>query len=258
MADDNWGDALRQDIAAVVRSAGGELWQYCPNTRLAPIVVYPATRDPITNFALTRGGDIRIGLTARGRHWAQFAYQFAHEFGHALAVHPQDGRNRWKSSVHANQWFEESLCEAASLFALRRMARTWETQPPYPNWRPFARHLQDYALERLQEPAHQLPPGATFSAWFAALEPALRTNATQRAWNTIIAGQLLPLLQESPRHWEALTTLNLGARDRHKSFARYLSEWRSNSAAEHRPFIDRVAARFDVRLEAPDPSPAAR
>jgi hypothetical protein len=246
---DTWGDASRQNIEAVLQSAGQEIWRYCSNTTLPAIRVYSTDQDPIMNFTLGDGGHIRIGLNVRGRHWAQFAFQFAHEFAHALAMHPGDGRSRWKNSAHANQWFEESLCESASLFALRRMAGTWATQPPYPNWKSYAPHLEGYAQERMQAPTHQLPAGRTFAAWFQEQEPSLRTNATQRSKNTLIAVQLLPLLEESPRHWETLTTLNLGRHDKNKPFALYLSEWRSNSPAEYRPFIDRVATCFGIRLE---------
>ena len=251
VAADDWGDASQENIRAVLKSAAGELWRYCPHTHLPSILVEHTTTDPIALFDRRPDGTVVVRLNSRGRLWAQFSFQYAHEFAHVLAVQAEDGRPHWRTANHANQWFEESLCETASLFALERMAKSWTVSPPYPNWKSYATHLAEYAKEREQDPAHKLPAEIAFATWFHGQEPSLRTNAVQRAKNCIIASQLLPLLRASPQHWEAMTGLNLGARGKDEPFAQYLTEWRANSGPEHRAFIQEIAGLFGVRLDSP-------
>jgi hypothetical protein len=80
-------------------------------------------------FKRLQSGDVRVLLNTQGRYWAQVAYQFAHEFCDVLANVPPNDPG-WKPS----EWIEESLCETASQFALRSMARSWAIALPYGAW----------------------------------------------------------------------------------------------------------------------------
>lgn len=76
-----------------------------------------------------------VWLGTHGRVWAQVAFQFAHEFCHVIA----DPKTMpWDRFL----WIEEAICEAASLFALRCMAKTWAVAPPYPNWQDYSVKLE--------------------------------------------------------------------------------------------------------------------
>ena len=60
-------------------------------------------------------------------YWSQLAYQFCHELCHYLIPH---------EVIHSLRWFEESICESASLFFMYRLASYWKThsllkQPEY-------------------------------------------------------------------------------------------------------------------------------
>jgi len=61
--------------------------------------------------------DFIIRLPVQNTLWARFTYQFAHEFCHVLSDY-----DRLRQS--GNQWFHETICEVASLFALKEMAMT--------------------------------------------------------------------------------------------------------------------------------------
>jgi hypothetical protein len=240
-----WGQASLADIRTVVLAAAEELWRWCPGELLRPIRVYHRDDFPQTDFLHDWRGRLRIGLAVEDTRWAQMAFQFGHEFGHALAQHSFAAKRSWHPPRHANLWFEECLCECASLFVLRRLAETWRALPPDPQWRSYAPAFATYASERLARPDHQLPPGATFLAWFRENEPALRGNATRRADNVIIARQILPLLEAEPASWAAACYLNLGRRDPDKPRVQYFAEWQAASPAALRPFVARVAAVFD-------------
>jgi len=241
-----WGEAGPADIAKVAESAAGEIWKHCPQSRIDGIRIYHRPDYPQTDFGRSLDGRIRIGLASENARWAQFAFQFAHEFCHALAQHSQAGMRGSHEPNHANLWFEESLCETASLFALRRMTETWKTRAPYPNWRGYAPALARYAADRLALREHQLPAGQAFAAWFAEKEPAMRAKGELRDRNAIVAAQLLPLFETAPEHWEAVTFLNHGPRVKAKPFPRKLADWQAACPAAHRPFIARIAAVFGV------------
>jgi hypothetical protein len=243
-----FGRVSPTDITVVLQSAGSELWRHCRRTQIAGIDVYHRTDHPQMDFKRTPSGRIAIGLAAQDTYWAQYSFQFAHEFCHALANYANNPRQLVRYPPNANLWLEESLCETASLFALRAMSRSWRTAPPYPAWRSYAPWLNAYAEERLARPEHHLPAGTPFLVWFHEKESALRQNSTIREWNTIVALQLLPLFEAEPRAWETLTFLNRGSTNRNKSLAQHLAEWRSGCPEDLRPFINRLAVLFALKL----------
>jgi hypothetical protein len=243
-----FGSASPAEIATVLGSAGSEIWKYCPRIQLDGIEVYRRTDHPQTDFKRTLSGRISIGLATEGTHWAQYSFQFAHEFCHALANYGNNPQRSVRYPLQANLWLEESLCETASLFTLRAMSRSWLTAPPYPAWRGYAPSLNDYAEQRIALPQHHLPAGTPFIAWFRKNQAALRQNAAIRDRNTIIAIQLLPIFEAEPQGWEAVAFLNRDSPDPNKSLVQHFTEWRSQCPEELRPFITRLAAVFAVKL----------
>ena len=121
-----FGNATPADIAVVLRSAASELFRYCPHTHLDGIDVYYRSDHPEIDSKRTPGGRIAMALSARDTHWAQYSFQFAHEFCHALANYANSSQQTIPDTPNPNLWLEESLCETSSLFALRAMSSTWE------------------------------------------------------------------------------------------------------------------------------------
>ena len=236
-----FGSAPVENIAALLKSVAQELWQHCPNTRFLGqgFTIYRNKDYPITHFK-HENDRIKIGLNTENLFWSQYAYQFAHEFCHALIDHTHENQRKWHLTGHANQWLDETLCETASLFALRAMSTTWKTNPPYPNWKSYAPKLAEYIQNRADEPQHTKPADVSFSEWFRQELPSLREKPTQRAKNTIIAFQLLGLFEAEPAGWESVTTLKLADRDLQKPLQTHLEEWKSNTRKELRPFVAKV------------------
>jgi hypothetical protein len=245
---DGFGRVSSSDVTAVLQSDAGELWRHCQGIRLDGIEVYHRTDHPQLDLKRAPDGRIGIGLTAQGTHWAQYSFQFAHEFCHTLANYGNNPHQSVRFPPQANLWLEESLCETASLFTLRAMSRSWQTAPPYPAWRDYAPWLNAYAERRLALPEHHLPVGTPFVAWFRENQAALRQNAGLRDRNTIIAIRLLPLFEAEPRAWKTLAFLNHSSADPNASLAQHLAGWRSRCSANLRPFVTRLAAVFGVKL----------
>ncbi|MBI3857607.1 MAG: hypothetical protein HY293_18150 [Planctomycetes bacterium] len=238
VAADGWGDAGAEDVAKVLRSAGEPLAERFPGRKFPLIQVSRSTSTPITLFERGPAGEIRVKLNVEGRHWAQFAFQFGHEMGHIVCGYAE--------YPNPNLWFEETLCEAASLFVLGRMAETWKTRPPYPNWKDYAGALRKYREERLAKAA--LPEGSSLADWFRAEEPQLRKDAGRRESNLKMAAALLPLFEEAPERWEAVAALNALRGDASRSFAQYLRDWSKSAPEKQREFVGKIAARFGVTL----------
>ena len=243
-----FGSVSPADIATVLRSAASELFRYCPHTQLAGIDVYYRPDHPEIDAKRTPGGRIAMALSARDTHWAQYSFQFTHEFCHALANYANNQRQTIPDTPNANLWFEESLCETASLFCLRRMSRTWQGSAPDPAFRAYAPWFADYAQQRLALPEHRLPAGTTFPDWFRQHQPALRKDAEQRDWNAIIAAQLLPIFEAEPAGWEAVTFLNRGSSNGPQSLSEHFVEWRTNCPDHLRPFVSKLARVFGVMV----------
>ncbi|HEV7404884.1 MAG TPA: hypothetical protein VGO11_18220 [Chthoniobacteraceae bacterium] len=240
-------EAPESNIRAVLVSAGETVWQHCPNTEWCEpgFFIFHSTDVPITAYRHRVDGRVAIGLTSTGAHWAQLAYQFAHEFCHALAGHSNDFTLPWTRGRKANLWFEESLAETSSLFALRAMGERWKVEPPYRNWKPYADSLASYAADRSRVAIVDLAD-QPFPEWFAENEAAMRANAIIREKNNIVAEQLLPLFEAEPTGWEAITSLNLGRRDPEETLATRFAEWSAAAPEGQQAFIEKITAVFGL------------
>ena len=234
----DWGSADRDDIERLLQAVARELWVYFPKRSLNSILVVPTGRHPLTGYAKGPEGEYVVYLSAKGRQWSQYAYQFAHEFTHILSNYERNGQR----SIQRNQWFDESLCEAASLFTLRRLGATWlkGENIPYPHWQPYGAALQIYARDLLAQ-SHRAPPARShFADWYRVNAEALGKDPYQRERDELVAGMLLPVFEEYPETWVTISYLNLEDSDATGSFEQYLANWRRNTPEQHRPLVERI------------------
>ncbi len=234
--DAPWGGQIK-DVEKVLYSAAEPLWKYFPDRELKPILVEPKG-GPITLYERGPAGEIQVRLNTGDRLWAQQAFQFAHELGHILC--------NYKPGANRNKWFEESVCELASLFALRRMSEAWQTAPPYPNWKSYAPSLANYAEERLK--AASLPSGTTLGDWYLEYADQLAQDHANRNRNLIVASVLLPLFEKQPQHWEAVTYLNDAKPRPSQTFAAYLNDWYLRCPRQHQSFVEQIARQFEITI----------
>lgn len=243
-----WGsvdpDDIRQFLALVSRQFFATF-----GDRVAPsIQVRHRFGAPQVAYDRSPEGEFVIELTARNERWYQYAYQFSHELCHVFSRF--DRKEHGAEIVRSNQWFEESVCEAASLYALRQLVQTWPTEPFAARFPAAGRVLAQYAQELISQPHRQLPEGTAFAAWFADNQAALRDEPYQRQKNELVAAVLLPLFEDEPRGWASLAFLNVGADAQHTSFEDYLEAWRNAAPAELQPFVARIEVAFGIRARA--------
>jgi len=226
VAPGDWGNASVRDIQVVLDAVGREFLSYVASPRAGDIAirVIPRAGSPKVLYEQGRDGEYVIQLTVRDDRWYQYAYQFAHELCHVFSNF--DHKDRLDNQVpEYNQWFEESLCETASLFTLRQLAGKWATNPPMKNWVGYDQLMSGYARRLIAEPHRYLAADRTFQAWFAEHQAALRNNPYLREKNELVATALLPLFEAHPEYWQAIKYLNPQVTSAAKTFAGYLMDW---------------------------------
>ncbi len=238
VAEKDWGGVRRATVKRHLDSVAREIWVYFPGRKLKPIIVEPRG-GPIVLYRRGKQGEYFIKLNTGGTLWAQYAYQFAHEFCHVLCNYDPD--------VHGNDWFEESICELASLFVLRKMGESWKTRPPFSHWKSYAKHLTSYAQKRIDQ--YKLKKGETLAKWYKSKVKQLAGSATKRDLNSVVAVALLDLFEKEPRHWRAVGYMNVGKPGRQQSLGEFLGDWKKNSPREHRGFIDKIVKRFGIEVK---------
>lgn len=226
VAPGNWGSADPQDIQVVLDSVATEFRPLVTRQqqKVVNIRVIPRGNSPRVLYERGPQGEYVVQLTARDERWFQYAYQFSHELCHILSNF--DHKERTGEMVATgNQWFEESLCETASLFTLKRMSASWADHPPGRKWVGYGQVFGSYAEHLLAESHRHLPANQSLSQWYAENQPALHDNPYLREKNELVATMLLPLFEQDPSMWQAIAYLNANPASAGKSFSEYLADW---------------------------------
>ena len=210
----NWNAASLKSVSEVLNSARKELLDAFGRGPDASVRVAWWSQGPRVFFD-HRPYEIRIN--ARDTHWCQYVYQFSHELCHVMTHF-----DRYRQ--HRHKWFEESLCELASLFVLHRLARSWVEDPPdIHGASEFAPHHGTYA-ERI-ESEHRLPPGCDLAGWLDANIEAMETDSCRRELNGAVAVALLDRFRAEPSLWRDCGWLNHWDANRDATFSDYLDSW---------------------------------
>jgi len=240
--DANGFDASEADIRAIVSSAGRELWRFFPGYRIEPIVVTRGRSGPISLFQRNAKNEIVMRLDTSQTLWSQYSYQFAHEFCHVLCGYDQDDSG--------NLWFEETLCETASLFAMRAMARSWKTDPPYSNWKDYRDALRNYTDQIITKRSNLAEiHGKGLAAFYQKHQATLRKTSTNRDLNGAMSIVLLHLFEKQPTHWEAVRWLNSKPSPAGETFEQYLKKWYGAVPERHQPFVKTIAELYGLKAD---------
>lgn len=239
----DWGAARTEDIQTVLTRVADVLLPYFPQHASNKVLVTFSGQGPRVLFDKSSDGAYRVLLNVQDARWDQFAYQFSHELCHIFTNYEQRKIDR-DTIIGNHQWFEETLCEALSIFALNRVASSWENSPPYPYWRNYASAFREYAQRLLSEKHRYLPPDKSIEEWYAENQEALEGNPYLRQKNELLARWLLPLIENTPADLEAIGYLNREKSSSPESFQAYLESWYSCCPEGARDFIRRVMLLF--------------
>lgn len=232
----SWGAGQPQDIAALLDSVITDFYSNLDIGKIStmPVLVLSTlTRNPPTNNPeiIKTGKLVLIYLSTQDRLWSQYSYQFSHELCHYVIDYDFPPKN------DRFGWFEESLCELASLFTLNKMSITWLTNPPYAHWTGYSASLKTYVDEMTTKPENII--AKPFNEWFADNLSELYKDRYKRAENLIIAVQLLPFFSATPGLWKTIQFIKKIVITDDMTFELYLSEWKKLIPANlHSSFDD--------------------
>jgi hypothetical protein len=229
-----WGGSDLENIRQVALSAANQIWKNIRGHKLAKIKIRRGLDAPQMIFARGPQGENFVEINSGSNLWAQIAYQFAHEFYHVLAASPSAG-------IH---WFGEVLGEASSMFCLRGMSKDWSVQPPYPNWKDYARSLEDYANTLLEE-AQKARGSSSLSDFIAANHKALENYDREKM--KPLAAAMLPVFEANPSAWEIALYGNWGIRPG-ETLEPFLRRWQAACPARLQPFVAQIASALGQNL----------
>ena len=221
----NWGLTSLSAIRAVLLSAYGVLVRSFEAAPEAAVHVSRWNRD--YPFTVYEKRPYQVFLSATDTYWSQYVYQFSHELCHVLTHFDSHKK-------HKHKWFEESLCELASLHVLRSLAKVWKEDPPSGVYgaSEFARHHLSYAEE--VERKTPIPSQSDLPDWLNHNIDLLEKNSTCRELNRIVAVSLLRSFRHNPALWRDCGWLNCWDIQKDSTFSEYLNSW-TDCLREHGP-----------------------
>ena len=139
-----------------------------------------------------------IFLSTKGNYWCQWIYQFAHEYCHHLI----DGY--MIPNFKGLFWFEETICELASLFHLSRM---WEYCIQSPQLAQYTPSVERYLSNLLTK-----NNGLVESFRLGKLSPwkeRLQEETYNRDLYNAIAVVMFPYFEQNPYLWKIINCIRL-------------------------------------------------
>jgi hypothetical protein len=229
-----WGMAKIEDVSFLLKAVGRHFLVgfEVPFSAKIRVECHPSRPAPQVE-CLNRSRNEHVVLV-QGQDFFWWAYEFAHELCHIVI-----GYDNFYASE--SKWFQESLCELASIFTLRRMSIYWRELASAPDLQEFAARLPKLTREFLDRPQFQLADFLTLPEWFQVNEQSLRLHPTYSPQaNGVVAGQLLPLVEDHPEYWQSICFVpDSGAR-----FEEFLREWHDLCPEPRKVFVFEILRLF--------------
>lgn len=137
-----------------------------------------------------------IHLNTSENYWAQWVYQFAHEYCHHLI------NGELSSEISGLIWFEECICELSSMYHLHLLYTQWKN-----NYNPLKTNFAPSILNYLNGLFPENPQlfSATLHQGFLSLwEQILFDSKYHRGHYNAIATRIFPLFVANPSLWKII------------------------------------------------------
>lgn len=217
---DGWGQAQLHEITKLLDSILSDFYTNLEAGKITDKPVYvinsknkvPPTDYPeiikLDKFNL-------IYLSTSDRLWSQYSYQFVHELCHHIVD------SDFYTTNDKFGWFEEALCELASIFCIDKMSKTWLTNPPYQDWKDYSTSLTDYVQDIIAENIIYKP----FKTWLTENIDELLKDRYRRTECRIVALQLFPLFKNRPEFWATIHYLKFIKVTDEMTFDNFIDAW---------------------------------
>ncbi|ELI8163218.1 TPA: hypothetical protein ACVEY8_000033 [Yersinia enterocolitica] len=220
--DSDWGDISTSDIQCLINSAINLMDPFYgkPIHYNIEISNTPNIDSPMVYNSRGVSGQYHINLTTKGHDYSQFYYQFFHEYCHV--------RTNYLAVDNKYSWFEESVCELASMFGVKRMAFVWKKEKVLPNAKNnFGYSIEKYIQRVICNPRKNLPKQQLFKKWLNENIEYLECERYDRDKNGIVANKLLSLFERESTLWELMTYWNKWEINHNDSIYEAFDKWSS-------------------------------
>jgi hypothetical protein len=243
VATGDWGDVTPEEIEILLNELTAEMLTHFPGRRIGSIKVGSTSQRPVVLYQKGPENQYQILLTAKGTNWGEYIYEYSHELFHILANY----ENHRPPQGARHQWFEEMMCEAVSLYNLKRLSTGWKELAPHGQWASSGPELAQFTHRALSETHRRLPPNMSLAQWLQQNRSVLLDNPYLRSKNEMVAMLFLPMLEQTS-DWGAVSFLNLHPAEKATSFRDYIETWYVDTPAVYRDFVIRTMKLFKFRV----------
>lgn len=243
VADKVWGEASGQEVNLLLTYVSHVFLRLAKRQEFVAVVDRSTYPFPFTSWPPSSDHVSKIHLLVKGRYWCQFVYQYSHEMCHALAMTANGDPNK-----SANEWFEESLADAASILVMKATAKSWAVNPPFFGQESYATAVAEYAQAEQDQLRVDTSTRSKFQSWFSKNKVQMISHPTDRERDHVVASVLWRILEAKPSYWPAISYLNTAKVGNDATFSTYLSSWRDSCPRAYKGFVDEVASWWGLRL----------
>lgn len=242
--DKRWGDAPTSNIKELCKNVTLHFQEQLrgENKIDGKLTIVYRSAGPIAFYRSYFGGkdnEYKIGLQVTDTYWAQFSYQFGHEFTHVFQRHDKFNNGQ----ENKNGWFHEALCEVATLWVIYEMGETWAQRAPYPNWVGWRHNLTGYADGLKNRPEVQYNKSG--AQWIKENENSVRnSHNVDYAFVSQLSYKFLPVFEEDPKAWNAVAQLPIS----NSKMSEYVREWHDNVDSQDQKYVKKIAEIMGITI----------
>ena len=240
--DARWGNARVSNIKRLCENVALHFQEHLDNDlKIKGKLTIVWNNNPKAFYRDSFGGEedeYKIGLHITYRDWANLSYQFGHEFCHLM-------HNFEDFKGNPNGWFLEGICELANLWVLRRMSETWETHPPYDNWRDYRHTLADH--HRWQTSRPEIQYDGSGADWLEEWEDELRDHDSGAFSYTRVSQltyKFLDIFEDNPKAWNAIRQMPNST----QKMSGYMQDWYDAVNVKYKEYVSLIAKVMGVSI----------
>ncbi len=217
-----WGYAIIEEILSVIISSAKLFKENISEVNLNKKMIYVAhcrfheTQLYSPHFVISADNNY-IFLLTENHYWCQYAYQFTHEYCHHLI------ESNFVYNIDKFGWFEEAICELASLHSLIQMSADWKEHPAVPERFDYAPEFEIYANKIISKYEDQIVQPVNELIKHNIYE--LSNNRYLRYLTGLIAVSLFPLFKEKPALWDCVTYIGKIKVTNELTFSEFIENW---------------------------------
>lgn len=171
-----------------------------------------------------------IFLHVKENYWCKWLYQFSHEYCHHLI------NGKMSGDLKGLKWFEETICELASMYNLKMMSEVWKYSSE-----PLKRHFVPAFLDYLNDlqTKHPLLYEQTLHPKFLQFwDNRLKEPIYHRDLYNAIAVRIFPLFLQDPHLWKII--LHFGDMENWDSLEDLFLHLRRNATPDYSDSLEKL------------------